>query len=39
VGAAIAQTVLAAVVGLDADRVRLYVDLTIYSLSEAAEGR
>ncbi|SEU21628.1 hypothetical protein [Stigmatella erecta] len=36
VGPAIAQTVLAAVVGLDAERVRLYVDLTLSSLNEAA---
>jgi hypothetical protein len=35
VGAAIAHTVLAAMVGLDAERIRLYVDLTINSLSEA----
>jgi hypothetical protein len=35
VGAAIAHTVLAAMVGLDAERIRLYVDLTMNSLSEA----
>jgi hypothetical protein len=38
VGAAIAQTVLAAVGGLDAERVRLYVDLAMSSLSEAARS-
>ena len=36
VGASIAHTVLAAVAGLDAERVRLYVDLAMASLSEAA---
>jgi hypothetical protein len=36
VGASIAQTVLAAVGGLDTERVRLYVDLAMSSLSEAA---
>ncbi|MDC0711989.1 hypothetical protein POL68_26210 [Stigmatella sp. ncwal1] len=36
VGAAIAHTVLAAVEGLDAERIRLYVDLTLSSLNEAA---
>jgi hypothetical protein len=36
VGPAIAQTVLAAVEGLDTERVRLYVDLTLSSLNEAA---
>jgi flagellar biosynthesis/type III secretory pathway protein FliH len=36
VGPVIAQTVLAAVGGLDAGRLRLYVDLTLASLNEAA---
>lgn len=36
VGQAIAQTVLAAVAGLEAERVRLYVDLALSSLGEAA---
>ncbi|ADO67949.1 hypothetical protein [Stigmatella aurantiaca] len=36
VGPAIAHTVLAAVEGLDAERIRLYVDLTLSSLNEAA---
>ena len=36
VGQAIAQTVLAAVVGLDAERVRLYVDLALSSLNDVA---
>jgi hypothetical protein len=36
VGVSIAQTVLAAVGGLDTERVRLYVDLAMSSLSEAA---
>jgi len=36
VGASLAHTVLAAVAGLDAERVRLYVDLAMASLSEAA---
>ena len=36
VGASIAHTVLAAVAGLDEERVRLYVDLAMASLSEAA---
>ncbi|MFL5349621.1 MAG: hypothetical protein ACJ8AT_32905 [Hyalangium sp.] len=36
VGQAIAQTVLAAVQGLEAERVRLYVDLALSSLREAA---
>jgi hypothetical protein len=36
VGESIARTVLAAVGGLDAERVRLYVDLTISALNEAA---
>lgn len=36
VGAAIAQAVLAGVAGLDAERVRLYVDLALSSLNEAA---
>jgi hypothetical protein len=35
-GQAIAQAVLAAVAGLEAERVRLYVDLTLSSLTEAA---
>jgi hypothetical protein len=38
VGASIAQTVLAAVGGLDTERVRLYVDLAMSSLSEAARS-
>lgn len=38
VGQAIAQTVMAAVVGLEAERVRLYVDLALGSLSEAARN-
>ena len=36
VGPVIAQTVLTAVGGLDASRLRLYVDLTLASLTEAA---
>jgi hypothetical protein len=36
VGESIARTVLAAVGGLDAERVRLYVDLTMSALNEAA---
>lgn len=38
VGASIAQTVLAAVRGLDTERVRLYVDLAMSSLGEAARN-
>jgi hypothetical protein len=38
VGASIARTVMAAMGGLDEERVRLYVDLTIASLGEAARG-
>ncbi|HEX8704925.1 MAG TPA: hypothetical protein VF815_39195 [Myxococcaceae bacterium] len=38
VGASIARTVLAAVGDLDTERVRLYVDLVLGSLSEAARG-
>jgi hypothetical protein len=38
VGASIAQTVLAAVGGLDTERVRLYVDLAMSSLSGAARS-
>ncbi len=36
VGQSIAQAVMEAVVGLDSERVRLYVDLTLSSLGEAA---
>ncbi len=38
VGEAIAQAVLSAVVGLEAERVRLYVDLALSSLSEVARA-
>jgi flagellar biosynthesis/type III secretory pathway protein FliH len=38
VGAAIASTVLAAVAGLEGERIRLYVDLVLGSLSQAARG-
>jgi len=38
VGPVIAQTVLATVGGLDAERLRLYVDLTLSSLREAARN-
>jgi hypothetical protein len=38
VGQAIAQTVMAAVAGLEAERVRLYVDLAMSSLGEAARN-
>jgi hypothetical protein len=38
VGASIASTVLAAVAGLDDERVRLYVDLVLGSLGKAARG-
>jgi hypothetical protein len=38
VGTSIAQTVLAAMGDLDTERVRLYVDLTMASLSEAARS-
>ncbi|MFL5344244.1 MAG: hypothetical protein ACJ8AT_05595 [Hyalangium sp.] len=38
VGQAIARTVMGAVAGLEAERVRLYVDLALSSLSEAARN-
>lgn len=38
VGQAIAQTVLSAVAGLDAERIRLYVDLALSSLNDVARN-